>query len=317
MADYPAFFTVTGPYQSFAANATADVTATVIFTPVVKKGGMVVGFDTAGTAVGFIPTPIVALIDTDGALKLRSEPDLPLRIVDTDEDLPSPGDPDRTYKVEDTGLHYLWDADAEEYVETLGYVPVRLLADDYLHGLDGDLYYDVQFTKMRRKLSGFTFRAPRYDVEVSLIELAMSDGNAMYTRWDRTSSGEMVRVFTVKPGQHAEYTLGWANRLVGDDGIVSASFDLSESVDPDVLQLFSPTRKGHNTQVWVRGCPTVGDRYEGVCSITTVMERTLRQAFMLEVAAPAAETSPAAAEHAYITPSPDRYWLLPANPGDE
>ncbi len=320
---HPAFFTVTGPYQSFAEDANTELTATVTFTPVVKQGGMVIGFDAAGASIGFVPTPIVALIDTDGALKLRAEPDLPLRIVDTVDDLPEEGLTTRTYQVEDTGQHYLWDADDEEYVETLGYPPVRLLANDYLLGLDGaDLHYSVQFTNVklngtRGKLSGFSFRAPRYDVETSLIELSTSDGNAMYSRWTRTSSGELVRLFTVKPGQHADYTLGWSSRLVGDDSVASVSFDLLDSVeDDDELQLFSPTRSGHNTQVWVRGAPTVGDQYEAACSITTTMGRTLRQAFVFEVVAPAADTSPEADDHDYITPSPDRYWALPADPSE-
>lgn len=321
--DSPAsFFTVTGPYASFADNSIhADPIATVIFTPVVEKGGMLSGFDAGGAQIGFIPTPVFALIDTDGALKLRSEPDLPLRIVDTYDDLPDLGLTTRTYQAEDTGQHYLWDADDEEYVETLGYPPVRLLADSHLLGLDGELYYSVQFTNVKLngvkgKLSGFTFRAPFSDVEVSLVELA-SDWNAMSTKWTRTASGELVRLFAVKPGQHADYTLGWINRLSSDDSISAASFDLIESVEDDVLQLFSPTTSGHNAQVWVRGCPTVGDQHEAVCTITTALGRTLRQAFVFEVVDPAAETSPAADDHDFVTPSPDRYWSLPANPSDE
>lgn len=316
MAD-PTFFTVTGLYQSLADN-NGELSATVTFTPVVQQGGMVVGFDTAGSAIGFIPIPVVAVIDTDGVLKLRTEPDLPLRAVDEFEDLPDPGLTTKTYLVDATGLYYLWDADEEEYVSTLGYVPVRLLADNYLLGV-ADLYYRVQFTNVelngvRGKLTGFTFRAPSYDIDVSLIELSTSDGNDMNLRWTRTSSGELVRLFTVKPGQHAEYTLGWSNRLVGDDTVSDVSFELLETVDDDVLQLFSPTSSGANTQIWVRGAPTVGDQYEAVCSITTAMGRTLRQAFALEVVDPAADTSPESSIHAYVTPSPDRYWLLPANP---
>lgn len=323
---YPAsFFTVTGPYASFADNSVhADPIATVTFTPVVKKGGMLSGFDAAGAQVGFIPAPVVAVIDTDGVLKLRTEPDLPLRIHDSFEDLPNPGLTTRTYKVEATGRHYLWDADDEEYVETLGYVPVRLLADNHLLGLDGELHYSVQFTNVKLngvkgKLSGFTFRAPFSDVEVSLVELA-SDWNAMKTKWTKTSSGELVRVFMVKPGQHTDYTIGWDNRLAGDDRIADdgAAFELLDSVeDDDELQLFSPNNSDYNTQVWVRGAPTVGDTYEAVCSITTAKGRTLRQAFVFEIVDPAAESSPAATDHDYVTPSPDRYWRLSANPSED
>ena len=321
---HPAFFTVNGTYQSFAdGDSLAELTATVTFTPAVRQGGMVTGFDAAGAAIGFIPTPVVAVIDTDGLLKLRTEPDLPLRIVDTFEDLPDPGLTTRTYQVEATGLHYLWDAGEEEYVSALGYIPVRLLANDYLLGLDGDLYYSVQFTNVtlngvRGKLSGFTFAAPSYDIETSLIELSTSDGNAMSTRWTRTSSGELVRLFAVKPGQHTDYTIGWDNRLAGSDMVSETSFELlSPPEDSDVLELFSPTNSDYNTQVWVRGAPTVGDQYEAVCSITTTMGRTLRQAFTLEVVDPTAESSPEASDHDYVTPSADRYWRLPANPGED
>ena len=319
---HPAYFTVNGLYQSLADDASAELTATVTFTPVVNQGGMVIGLDAAGVSIGFVPTPIVALIDTDGVLKLRADPDLPLRIVDTVGDLPEEGLTTKTYLVEDTGQHYLWDADDEEYVEALGYPPVRLLANDQLLGLDGDLYYSVQFTNVRLndtrgKLNGFTFKAPSYDIETSLIELSTSDGNAMQTRWTRTSSGELVRVFLVKPGQHTDYTIGWDNRLAGDDRVSSATFDLLDSVeDDDELQLFSPNNSDYNTQVWVRGCPTVGDQYEAVCSVTTAMGRTLRQAFVFEAVDPDAETSPEADDHDYVTPSADRYWRLPANPSE-
>lgn len=331
MPSYPVFFTVTGLYKAFAGDGDdftvngdgiANLTATVIFTPKIKRGGMIVGFDDVGSAIGFVPAPVVAMIDTDGLVKLRSEPDLPLRIFDTFADFPDPGLTTKTYLAEDTGQHYLWDADTFEYVETLGYIPLRLLADLHLTGIDEELLYDVQFTKVKfngvgGQLKSFTFKAPAYDTSVSLVELQSAASNevSMDMRWTRTESGELVRRFMVKPGQHADYTLGWANRMVDDDAISSVSFDLVE-VSAD-LELFSPTFSGYNTQVWVRGTPDVGTRFAAVCEITTTMGRTLLQTFMLEAIYPAADSSPVATEHAYVTPSADRYWGLPAEASEE
>jgi hypothetical protein len=320
MPDYPVFFTVTGLYKAFADDM-ESLTATVIITPKVKRGNLIVGFDDVGSAIGFIPAPVVAMIDTDGLVKLRSEPDLPVRIVDTVEDLPDPGLTTRTYKVEDTGQHYLWDAEESEYVETLGYVPLRLLADQHLTAVDDELFYDVQFTKVKLnglsgRLSGFEFRALTYDTSVSLAELqaASYEGGDMRL-WTRTESGELVRRFLVKPGEHTDYTLGWSKRLVEDDSISAVAFDLvGESVG---FELFSPTASGHNAQAWVRGTPAVGARQAAQCKVTTTKGRTLVQTFVLEAIYPAADSSPASTTHAYVAPSPDRYWVLPVIPSEE
>lgn len=130
-------------------------------------------------------------------------------------------------------------------------------------------------------------------------------------RWTRTESGELVRRFMVKPGAHVDYTLDWAKRMVGDDSISAVTFNLvGESVG---FELFSPTSNGYNAQVWVRGIPAVGARQAAQCQITTTMGRTLLQTFVLEAIYPAAESSPAATSHTFVTPSPERYWELPAS----
>lgn len=331
MPDYPVFFTVTGLYKAcvgdgddFEVNGDgiANLTADLIITPKIKRGNVIVGFDDEGSAIGFVAAPVKAIIDTDGLVKLRSEPDLPLRIVDTFADLPDPGLTTKTYKVEDTGKHYLWREDEEtfQYVETLGYVPLRLLADQHLTAIDGELWYDVQPTKVKfngvgGRMKGFSFRAPSYDTSVSLVELQAASYEGGDMRWTRTESGELVRRFLVKPGEHTEYTLNWANRMVADDTISAVEFDLVEASDD--LELFSPTFSGYNTQVWVRGTPEVGARFAGQCEITTTMGRTLLQTVVWEAIYPAAESSPEATTHAYVTPSADRYWALPAISGEE
>lgn len=152
----------------------------------------------------------------------------------------------------------------------------------------------------------------------AMIRWATVDGALVGTdaeglTWTKTASGEVVRLFFFSPGEHAEYTIGWDNRLAGDDAVASAVFELVDPVD-ELVETFSPTSTGYNAQGWVRGTPEVGSLYEVACIVTTVMERTLRQVFVLMAAYPAASSSPAAAEHDYITPSADRYWRLPANP---
>lgn len=318
---YPVFFTVEGSYKAFggdgddvAANdGIPNLTALVIFTPQIKRGDIIVD-----DGVGYVPTPAAAFIDTDGVLKVRSRPDLPIEVADTVGDLPETGETTKAYFVDETGQYYLWDGD--EYVVTLGYVPLRLLADQQLS--DVELTYRVEFTNVKfhgasGKIKGFTFKAPTTDTSVSLIDLyqAANNEDAMDMRWTRTDSGELVRVFMVKPGQHADYTLGWANRMVGDDAISAVSFELLE--ESDDLELFSPTTSGYHTQVWVRGTPDVGSRHAAVCEITTTQGRTLSQVFMLEAIYPAAASSPEAADHDFVTPSADRYWGLAAIPGEE
>lgn len=182
MPDYPVFFTVTGAYKPFAGDGdnfqvNGDLTADVLFTPKIKRGGLIVGLnEDDDSSIGFVPTTVKALIDTDGLVKLRAKPDLPLRIMDSVGDFPDPGLTTRTYVAEDTGQHYLWDADAEEYVEIPSYIPLRLLAGLHLTGLDEELHYTVKFTKVQFNgvaghLKGFTFRAPTSDISVSLVEL--------------------------------------------------------------------------------------------------------------------------------------------------
>ncbi len=145
----------------------------------------------------------------------------------------------------------------------------------------------------------------------------LSEGEQMGLKWAKTAGGEVVRLFAFTPGEHTDYTLGWDHRLAGDDEIESATFEIVDPGVDDPLEVFSPTENGYNAQVWVRGTPTVGDRYEVACMVTTVKGRTMRQVFALEIEYPAADSSPAANTHAYVTPSADRYWRLPANPAAE
>lgn len=145
----------------------------------------------------------------------------------------------------------------------------------------------------------------------------LSEGAQMGLKWTTAGTGDLseaVRLFSFYPGEHTEYTLGWDNRLAGDDSIESSSFTIVDPGESEPLEVFSPTENGYNAQCWVRGIPTVGDRYEIACAITTTKGRTLRQVFALEVAYPAADSSPVAADHDYVTPSADRYWRLPAKP---
>lgn len=145
----------------------------------------------------------------------------------------------------------------------------------------------------------------------------LSERDAMGLKWAKTQSGEVVRLFTFRPGEHTDYTIGWDRRLAGDDEIEASSFEIVGPGVDEPLEVFSPTENGYNAQVWVRGTPEVGDRYELACTVTTVKGRTLRQVFALEIEYPAAESSPAATIHAYVTPSADRYWRLPPNPSAE
>lgn len=148
----------------------------------------------------------------------------------------------------------------------------------------------------------------------------LSEGAQVGLKWTTAGTGDLserVRLFTFNPGEHTEYTLGWDRRLAGDDDIASSSFAIVDPGESEPLEVFSPTENGYNAQVWVRGLPTVGDVYEISCAVTTVKGRTLRQVFALVVAYPAADSSPEASTHAYVTPSADRYWRLPSNPAAE
>lgn len=141
----------------------------------------------------------------------------------------------------------------------------------------------------------------------------ISEGDEMGLTWTRTVTGEVVRLFSFNPGEHTDYTIGWDNRLAGDDDIASADFELVDPGD-ELVEVFSPTSTGYNAQVWVRGTPEVGSRYEVASIVNTAMGRWMRQVFVIKTAYPAASSSPDATDHDYITPSPDRYWRLPANP---
>jgi hypothetical protein len=145
----------------------------------------------------------------------------------------------------------------------------------------------------------------------------LSEGQEMGLKFTKTQTGEVVRLFAFRPGEHTDYTLGWDHRLAGDDEIVAAAFEVVDPAVDDPLEVFSATENGYNAQVWARGLPDVGSRYELACTVTTVRGRTLRQIFALEIEYPAADSSPAATDHDYVTPSADRYWRLPANPAAE
>lgn len=189
MAD-PQFFTVEALYKSVVADSVSDldanpqlgpVTATVTFTPMLKQGDVILAVNNTGGPVGYVPAPIVARIDTDGRLKLRVDPDLPIEPVATFGALPAVGLTTKTYKVTATNLFYVWDTVEAEYVETYGFQPVRLLDDTELLDLDGDLYYDVRFSNVvfnggRGDLSGFGFKAPGDGSTVNLIEVGKVPG---------------------------------------------------------------------------------------------------------------------------------------------
>ena len=148
----PTYFTVEGDFRSVIADsATADsdydpqlgsLTATVTFKPILATGDLILATGASPRPTAYAPVSIVAKIDTDGRLKLRSDPD-------------SGG----------SGT----------------YAPVRLLADTPLLELASPLYYQVTFTNVRfagqpGMISSFAFQAPNSDTTINLIEVGRQPG---------------------------------------------------------------------------------------------------------------------------------------------
>ena len=155
----PVYFTVEADYLSIGADLASDIdydpnvsaiSATVTFEPMVTSGDVILAVNASPRPIGFIPTPIRALIGADGRLKLRTDPD--------------PGA-----------------SGASGASGALPFAPVRLLADTPLLGLSGPLFYRVVFTDVvvggqAGRISPFVFQAPNADVTVNLIEVSRQPG---------------------------------------------------------------------------------------------------------------------------------------------
>jgi hypothetical protein len=176
----PAYFTVTADYRAVVADLTTDLnadpeiqplSAIVTFKPLIRDGDAIIAADASPRPTGFVPAPIAGKINTSGRLCLRDVPDGTRQNVANQAALPGTGDPTKYYVALDTNTHYRWTGSA--YVEIPPYQPVRLLANSPLLDLDA-LWYQVTFSQVvyngrAGKLKGFTFEAPSYDTEVSLI----------------------------------------------------------------------------------------------------------------------------------------------------
>ena len=143
------FFTVSGQYRPVTAESDSDadynpqttdpITATVTFTPVLESGDVILA---SSEQTIFVPAPIVGMIDTDGALKLRNTPD--------------PGG-------------------------SGSFAPIRLLADTPLLALATPLFYDVKFSAVTFNgkpgvINGFRFQAPNADTDINLVTVSKVPG---------------------------------------------------------------------------------------------------------------------------------------------
>ena len=133
----------------------ATITATVIFTPRLKAGEVIHAHE-ASPPTGFLPMPIVAMIDEDGLLKLRSNPDqgaAPLPAIDR--------------------LRHRIARDSGQQIEsaidrsTTNYSPVKLLGNSTSLELETPLFYDFSFSNIKidgkpstYTITGGTFEAP-------------------------------------------------------------------------------------------------------------------------------------------------------------
>ena len=160
------FFAVTCHLAPLVADVTSDsdynpnvagITATVVLTPRLRAGELIHAH-TASPPTGFLPLPVVAMIDSDGLLKLRTSPDngaAPVQAVDklrhriaADSRRPEP----------------LWQHMA---AGTADYAPVKLLGNSPALELETPLYYDFSFSNVRIEgqpsnysITGGTFEAP-------------------------------------------------------------------------------------------------------------------------------------------------------------
>ncbi len=147
----PTFFTVVGDFKAFIADTSGDVdadpdtspiTATVTFTPMVDTGDLILATHVNPRPTAYVPAPIVGTIGTDGRLKLAT-------------------------------------AAFGDYPFT----PIRLLADTPLLELSSPLFYTVSFTNViidgkSSSIKPFTFQAPNGDVEINLVSIYRTPGQA-------------------------------------------------------------------------------------------------------------------------------------------
>jgi hypothetical protein len=163
------FFAVTCHLAPLVADTSTDsdynpgvagITATVVLTPRLKAGELIHAH-TASPPTGFLPLPVVAMIDTDGLLKLRTTPDagaVPVQGVDR--------------------LRHRIAADTRRplppvEVGTADYAPVKLLGNSPALELESPLYYDFTFSNVKidgqpstYSITGGTFEAPSDPDEV-------------------------------------------------------------------------------------------------------------------------------------------------------
>jgi hypothetical protein len=186
----PTFFTVVADYKSVVVDLASDVdadpqlgpiTAKVTFTPVLAKGDVILATNASPRPTGYLGAPIVARIDADGRLKLRVEPDGDRDDFATTAAFPATGTTAKVYYAINTQTFYRWDSGSSQYVETLPYAEVRLLADTPILELDSDLYYRVNFSEVvfngqSGYISPFTFQAPTSDTVLNLIEVTPVPG---------------------------------------------------------------------------------------------------------------------------------------------
>lgn len=183
----PVYFTVHADLRAVVGDLSTDlnadpelqpVSATVTFKPMIRDGDIIRGADALPRPTGFVPAPITARINTTGRLCLREVPDGTQVNVATAAALPTTGDPTKFYKATSTGVHYRWTGSS--YVEIPPFQPVRLLANSPLLELDA-LFYQVSWSQVvfngrAGRLKGFTFEAPSFDTEVSLIDVMPAPG---------------------------------------------------------------------------------------------------------------------------------------------
>jgi hypothetical protein len=144
------YFTVTGNFRAMVADSVSDagydpdlaeLTATATFTPLVAQGDALL-ITQSVPPIHLVPTPITAIIDTDGVLKLRRDfTDIP--------DGP--------------------------------YTKVRLLGDSAALELETPLFYRVDFTNVRLNgkpgvLNSYEFQAPDHDMDLDLSTVMRQPG---------------------------------------------------------------------------------------------------------------------------------------------
>jgi hypothetical protein len=157
------FFAVTCHLAPLVADTSTDadynpgvagITATVVLTPRLRAGELIHAHQ-ASPPTGFLPLPVVATIDTDGLLKLRTTPDTgaaPIAGVDKLRHRIA-ADSRRPLPVAEVG--------------TAEYAPVKLLGNSPALELESPLYYDFSFSNVKidgqassYSITGGTFEAP-------------------------------------------------------------------------------------------------------------------------------------------------------------